>query len=111
MKINSRTTLQQLAAIVSQTLENAGIPATLSGGGAVSIYTQNDYESNDLDFITAERRQNLSRALALLGFALASDERHFTHPETSYFLEFPAAPLAFGNTVLQHSEIPSLDTP
>jgi len=51
--ITKKTTLIELAAIVSDALENAGITATLSGGAAVSIYTDNRYESFDLDFVTA----------------------------------------------------------
>lgn len=73
MNINNNTTAVELAAIVSQTLEKSGIPATLSGGGAVSIYTHNEYQSNDLDFVTAERRERLANVLAPLGFTLASD--------------------------------------
>ncbi len=97
MDINANTTAMELAALVSQALEAAGITATLSGGGAVSIYTHNQYQSNDLDFVTLERRDRLSAALAPYGFTLASDRRHFTHPDTTFFLEFPAAPLEFGS--------------
>ena len=50
--ISESTTLVELAAIVSETLEQAGIVATLSGGAAVSIYTENRYLSEDLDFVT-----------------------------------------------------------
>jgi len=109
--INACTSAAELAALVSQTLEAAGITATLSGGGAVSIYSDNQYESRDLDFVTSERRNRLSSALAPLGFALASDKRHFTHPNTVLFLEFPAAPLEFGGRMVQHDDIPRMDTP
>ncbi len=57
MNIHAGTTIGELAAYVSQTLDAAGIKATLSGGAAVSIYTENEYESNDLDFVTAARRE------------------------------------------------------
>ena len=50
--ITDKTTLAELAAIVSETLERQGIVATLSGGAAVSIYTENRYVSEDLDFVT-----------------------------------------------------------
>ena len=56
MAINANTTVVELAALVSQTLEAAGIKATLSGCGAVSMYTDNEYKSKDLDFVTAELR-------------------------------------------------------
>jgi len=101
----------ELAALVSQALEANGIRATLSGGGAVSIYSENLYESRDLDFVTAERRERLAEALAPLGFSLASDRRHYAHPATEMFLEFPAAPLSFGRRVVEHDEIPRMETP
>lgn len=111
MTINGRTTAVELAARVSQVLEAAGITATLSGGGAVSVYTENEYESQDLDFVTSEQRGRLATALEPLGFTLAGDRRHFAHPDTEFFLEFPAAPLQFGNRVVQHDDIPRRDTP
>ena len=49
VRITTETTVDELAAIISQALEAAGIIATLSGGGAVSIYTSNEYQSEDLD--------------------------------------------------------------
>lgn len=111
MAINANSTVVELAAMVSQALEAAGIKATLSGGGAVSMYTDNEYKSKDLDFVTAERRDGLAAALEPLEFTLASDRRHFTHPDTDLFLEFPAAPLEFGSRVVQHDDIPRMDTP
>jgi len=53
MTINSKTSLQELAVIISTALERAGITATLSGGAAVSIYSDNAYLSADLDFVRA----------------------------------------------------------
>jgi len=111
MTIDAETTIEALAACVSQTLDAAGIKATLSGGAAVSIYTDNEYESNDLDFVTAARRDALAAALESLGFTLADDRRHFSHPGTDLYLEFPPAPLQFGNRVVEHDDVPRLDTP
>lgn len=50
--ITNETSLTDLAAMVSGALERQGIIATLSGGGAVSIYTKYQYVSEDLDFVT-----------------------------------------------------------
>lgn len=111
MAITASTTAVELAALVSQALEAAGIEATLSGGGAVSVYTDNQYQSSDLDFVTAARRDALRAALGPLGFALARDRRHFTHPGTALFLEFPAGPLEFGDRILRHDDIPRFETP
>ena len=51
-KISEKTTLLELAAIVSGALEAAEVIATLSGGAVVSIYTEYRYLSEDLDFVT-----------------------------------------------------------
>jgi hypothetical protein len=57
------TSLEQLAALVSQALEQAGITATLSGGGAVTLYSENEYQSLDLDFVTRARNDAIASAL------------------------------------------------
>ena len=111
MAITADTSPVELAALVSQTLEAEGIKATLSGGGAVSVYTHNRYQSSDLDFVTSARRDALGAALRPLGFIPASDLRRVTHPGTALFLEFPAGPLEFGDRVVHHDEIPRLETP
>jgi hypothetical protein len=108
--ITRETSAVELAALVSQTLEAAGIMATLSGGGAVSVYTQNQYQSSDLDFVTSARRDALGAALAPLGFGAARDGRHFTHPDTILFVEFPAGPLEFGDRIVHHEEVPKIET-
>jgi len=43
--------LQELAHHTYQGLKKKGINVTLSGGACVSIYTENAYQSGDLDFI------------------------------------------------------------
>ena len=113
MRISRRTTLLELAAIVSSTLEDAGIVATLSGGGAVSIYSHNRYESSDLDFVTAALVSELIPALGQLGFVHTGGPRLsvFEHPETEWYLEFPPAPLAFGSTYIDASDSVSMATP
>lgn len=109
--INPETTLQALAAIVSQTLEAAGIQATLSGGSAVSVYAMNEYESDDLDFVTSGSQAALETALAPLGFLRSVNRRQFEHPEIGWLVEFPPGPLAFGDTLVLHEDVPVLETP
>lgn len=92
MGIDVRTSDIELAALVSQALEEAGIAATLVGGAAVSIHSENECKSMDLDFATAATRQRLTVALEPLGFQLAQDKRHFVHPGTQYYVEFPPSP-------------------
>ncbi len=66
--ITEATTLTELAAIVSDALERKGIVATLSGGAAVSIYSDNRYVSEGLDFVTIALVKELRMALEPLGF-------------------------------------------
>ena len=57
--ISKSTTVEQLAALICQHLKKKGLHAILTGGSAVSIYTQNEYQSVDLDFICRAGRRNL----------------------------------------------------
>lgn len=108
--INSHTTLEELAALVSQALDGAGVMATLSGGAAVSLYTDNEYESKDLDFVSTERLKVISDAVAPLGFARVGSAREFEHAATPWYLEFPSGPLAFGETCVSDDEASVLET-
>jgi len=109
-RIDAKTTLEELAALVSQTLERAGVRATLSGGGAVSLYTDNEYESRDLDFVSTERLKVIAEAIAPLGFIKVAGAREFEHPATPWYVEFPSGPLAFGETYVADDEACVLET-
>ena len=110
--ITNSTTLEELATIVSETLEQAGISATLSGGAAVSIYTEHRYLSEDLDFVTAALVDELKKALQPLGFRHTGQPRLsvFKHPDTDWYLEFPPAPLSFGGTYVDPSQCALINT-
>ncbi|MBN2405124.1 MAG: hypothetical protein JXE06_06040 [Coriobacteriia bacterium] len=108
--VDRTTTLVELATLISEALEGAGIASTLSGGAVVSIYTRNEYESYDLDFITSERNSAIARALAPLGFHHQPGTRAFIHPDTEYFAEFPPGPLGLGETVLDHQDAAVIET-
>lgn len=111
MEITRATSLKELAVIVSSTLEAAGISAVLSGGAAVSIYSENAYESADLDFVTSEGKKALISALQVIGFSPSDSSRMFVHSESLWFVEFPPGPLGFGDTFVSNDEIPLLNTP
>jgi predicted nucleotidyltransferase len=49
--ITKTTTIEELAALVCNRLADAGISVVLTGGAVVSIYSDNEYLSYDLDFI------------------------------------------------------------
>lgn len=110
--IDTKTSLAELATIVSETLEKAGITATLSGGAAVSIYSDNKYQSVDLDFVTTALVGELKTALEPIGFVHTGRPRLsvFEHPGTHWYLEFPPAPLSFGGLYVDPSECARIDT-
>ena len=110
--ITSETPMNELAALVSEALEAAGVSATLSGGSAVSLYTENRYVSEDLDFVTAALLDELRPILEPLGFVHTGSPRLsvFEHPATNWYLEFPPAPLSFGGTYVDTSECAVITT-
>ena len=94
-QIDSSCSLKDLALIVCGKLKERGINAVLTGGAVVSIYTNNIYESYDLDFISHSSEDDLAKALREIGFEKKG--RYFVNPATSFFVEFPSPPLAIGN--------------
>lgn len=105
--------LEVVAAAVSTALEGAGIVATLSGGSAVSIYTENAYVSRDLDFVTAAGVDELKPVLSELGFEHTGRPRlsQFEHPDVAWYLEFPPAPIAFGRLIVDPGDCARLRLP
>ena len=96
MKPVKDMTIGELGAFVSDHLESHSVKVTLTGGACVSIYSDNRYQSWDLDFIEEipPGRKRLSELLAEIGFK--EERRYFRHPETEFFLEFPPGPLSVG---------------
>jgi len=111
-KISEKTTLLELAAIVSGALEAADVIATLSGGAVVSIYTEYRYLSEDLDFVTIAQIDELKLILEPLGFKNTGRPRMsvFEHPATKWYIEFPPAPLSFGGTYIDPSSCSVMKT-
>lgn len=101
-QISAETSIEEIAALISSALEEAGIEAILSGGGAVTLYSSSQYMSKDLDFVTSERNAKIAPIIRPFGFELQG--RQFMHPEAQYFIEFPPGPLAFGDRYVEGSE-------
>ena len=99
-EIRPQSDISEIAAIVSAALEKAGITAVLSGGAAVSMYSDNAYTSLDLDFVSNASPERIEPVLAALGFKRGRG-RFFTHEHTTYFVEFPSGPVSFGNDVVR----------
>jgi len=110
MKTIAAMSLGELAAFVCSHLQTHGINCVLTGGGCVSIYTKNRYQSYDLDFIESvpTSRNRLKEALTELGFS--EKNRYFRHPATEFFLEFPAGPLSIGSEPVRATVVMEFST-
>ena len=110
MKPIKEMSLGELAAYVCTHLQKKGIHCVLTGGACVSIYTENRYESFDLDFIEniASKRKDIINVLSEIGFS--EDNKYFKHPDTEYFLEFPTGPLAIGREPVKEPHIIEFET-
>jgi hypothetical protein len=87
---------EELAALVCEALRTAGITVTLTGGACVAIWSDGKYVSNDLDFVEEGPvpLRKIAEVMKELGFTPRG--RHFVHPETKLFVEFPTGPLTVG---------------
>jgi hypothetical protein len=102
--ISRQTTLKELAGIVGTAFAKAGVEAVLTGGAAVSIYTDNVYQTYDLDFVSRNRMEIIATALKPIGFQRESSGRYFTSSHTDFLIEFPAHELSFGETTISMSD-------
>ena len=113
LEINEQSAVEEVAAIVSDALENAGITAVLSGGSAVTIYSYNQYLSRDLDFVTSAMVADLKPVLERLGFEHTRVPRlsQFSHPKVEWYVEFPASPLTFGHLHVNPTDCDVIELP
>ena len=96
--VDESSTIEQVATLVCGALDRAGISVVLSGGAAVSIYSDNEYESYDLDFVPIGLARRVDRVMESLGFD--KRQRHWVHPTNPYWVEFPGGPVAIGEEVI-----------
>ena len=104
-EIDEQTSLEDLAALVCTALENAGIDVVLSGGSVVSIYSNAEYVSYDLDFVPIGLARRVDPIMKSLGFE--SRQRHWRHPRSPYWVEFPVGPVAIWRVVPRGRPRPS----
>jgi len=98
--LDASSSIEEIAATVSNALTAAGITAVLSGGAAVQIYSSGLYVSRDLDFVSSASHREIEVVLRELGFERQSG-RHFVHASCPYTLEFPPWPLAIGRELIR----------
>lgn len=104
-KITKNTSLAELGAIVCEELKKNNIDVFLSGGACVSIYTNNKFESFDLDFISFADRTKIKSIMIGLGFT-QEKSRLYIHPESSFMVEFPGSAVKIGEeTIEEFSEL------
>jgi phosphorylcholine metabolism protein LicD len=86
----------ELAAYICSFLNKHDIECILSGGACVTIYTNNKYQSYDIDFIdnASTPRKKIKSLLSVIGFE--ENNRYFVHKDTEFFIEFPSGPLSVG---------------
>jgi hypothetical protein len=100
LRLDSQSTLRELAFIVGTALDAANISAVLSGGGAASVYAPEANQSHDLDFILSFWSSLGASAKAILDLGFSKKNGSYVHPATSFTLEFPQGPLAIGNQLI-----------
>lgn len=104
-KIKKSTPLEEIGALVCEALKENGLDAFLSGGACVSIYTNNKYESYDLDFVSHADRTKVKAVMEKLGFS-QNGSRIYVHPATVFTVEFPGTAMKIGEeTIEKFSEL------
>lgn len=98
---------EEVAVAVYTSLRKEGIGVVLSGGSVVSIYSENEYESNDLDFVKTGLSRRLDHVMVGLGFV--TKDRYWVHPDSPYWIDFNPGPVEIGNRVLR--DCPERSTP
>jgi hypothetical protein len=93
-------TLKELAGYVSEGLRKRGIETILVGGACVTIYSENRYQSYDLDYVTYEDMRKVKKALLEMEFT--EKARYFQHEGCPWFVEFVSPPAAVGNEYVRN---------
>ena len=96
MKNISELSIEELAVYVSHYLRKNGIAAVLTGGACVSIYTDNKYQSYDLDFVNIEEI-SISRITSILKeIGFEAKDRIFVNENVKYSIDILSPPLSVG---------------
>ncbi|WP_257279722.1 MULTISPECIES: hypothetical protein [unclassified Endozoicomonas] len=101
----SGTLIIELAAIVANHLKQHDIRVVLVGGLAVEIYSENLYLTRDIDMvnISYDASESLKAAMAESGFFKQGSV--FINESTQICVEFPSAPLAIGNKIVEETTV------
>ncbi len=100
IEITETLSLEDLAGLVCEALAQAGIEAILTGGAVVTIYSNNEFQSYDLDFVTYSENKEVVKVMEALGFT-REKSRHFIHPRSKFFVEFPGYAPTIGDEPIE----------
>lgn len=98
-KINwAEMSVTEIASAICEQMSKYNINVTLCGGACVTIYSENQYKSGDLDFVMPDYSlKEIDPIMAELGFSRTKFHRHYEDTECPYFVEFPPSPLTIGD--------------
>lgn len=96
-----KMSVKEIGALICHHLNKNGFDSTLTGGACVSIYSNNKYQSEDLDFVTPTYDMTkFDAVIEELGFKRTKGHRHYINPNCPYYVEFPPTPLSIGAEVV-----------
>lgn len=97
--------IRDLAIFLCDHLAKQGIETVLSGGACVSIYTESEFISYDLDFVLMDssHKKRIRKILEEMGFE--PEGRHFCHRDTPFIVEFLSPPLSVGEEPVKKIQI------
>ena len=85
----------ELGALVCEELGRHRIDAVLVGGAVVSIYSDGEYVSDDLDLVTHKQERVIRGPMESLGFK--KEGMYWVHPDTELLVQFVSPPVMVGN--------------
>ncbi|MBI5701087.1 hypothetical protein HZC34_04475 [Candidatus Saganbacteria bacterium] len=98
-RLNYKTIpIKKLAILISSQLKKNGIEVVLTGGACVTIYTTNEYQSMDLDFVAngiEYQKKAIKASMEEIGFKLNA-QNYFARSDCPFFVEFLPPPLSIG---------------
>lgn len=96
MRDISKLSIKELAAYISHYLRDNGVVNVLTGGACVSIYTNNRYQSYDLDFVNIEEVP-ISRITSILKeIGYEEKGRIYINKNVKYSVDILSPPLSVG---------------
>jgi hypothetical protein len=95
----SNIEIKELAGFICALLSAHGIEAVLVGGGCVSIYSKNRYQSFDIDFVSYDDLKSIAKVLQQYHFKRSG--RCFSHDRCPYLIDFVNPPVAIGQEPIQ----------